>query len=91
VVLGASFDTPADNKTFADAQRFGFHLLSDVDRTVGTAYGAARGPDEQYPDFPRRISYLIDQEGIIRRAYTVTDTAGHASDVLADLTELQGG
>jgi peroxiredoxin Q/BCP len=89
-VFGASFDTPADNKTFAEAQRFAFHLLSDVDRTVGEAYGALRGPDEQYPDFPRRISYLIDQEGVIRRVYTVTDTAGHAGEVLADLAELQG-
>lgn len=87
-MLGASFDTPADNKTFADAQRFGFHLLSDVDKQVGTAYEAARGPDEQYPDFPRRVSYLIDPEGVIARAYTVTDTAGHADEVLGDLAEL---
>jgi peroxiredoxin Q/BCP len=57
---------------------------------VGTAYDAVRGPDEQYPDFPRRISYLIDPGGVIARSYTVTDTAGHAGEVLADLAELQG-
>jgi len=90
VVFGASFDTPADNKAFAEAQRFGFHLLSDVDKQVGTAYRAVRGPDEKFPDFPLRISYLIDPEGVIRRAYTVTDTAGHAGEVLDDLAELQG-
>jgi peroxiredoxin Q/BCP len=90
VVLGASFDTPADNKTFADAQSFGFHLLSDVDRKVGTAYEALRGADEQFPDFPKRVSYLIDPDGVILRNYTVTDTAGHADVVLADLAELQG-
>ena len=90
MVFGASFDTPEDNKAFAVAQRFGFHLLSDVDRQVGTAYDAVRGPDEQYPDFPRRISYLIDPDGVILRSYTVTDTAGHADEVLADLAELQG-
>jgi peroxiredoxin Q/BCP len=88
VVLGASFDTPAENKAFADAERFGFPLLSDVDRSVGTAYQAARAPDEKYADFPKRISYLIDPDGVIRRAYEVTDTAAHADDVLADLATL---
>jgi len=38
-------------------------LLSDVDRAVGRLYGAAKGADEQYPDFPKRITYLIDPEG----------------------------
>jgi peroxiredoxin Q/BCP len=89
VVIGASFDTVEEQKTFADAQSFGFRLLADTDRTVGAAYGAARGPDEQYPDFPKRISYLIDPDGVIRRAYEVTDVDGHADAVLADLEELQ--
>jgi len=38
---------------------------------------------------PKRVSYLIDPEGVIRRAYHVTDTAGHAAEVLADLASLQ--
>jgi len=35
------------------------------------------------------VSYLIDPDGVIRRAYTVTDTAGHAAEVLADLARLR--
>jgi len=85
VILGASFDTPEENRAFADEQSFGYRLLSDVDRSVGAAYEAARAPDEQYPDFPRRVAYLIDPDGIIRKSYEVTDTAGFAADVLADL------
>ena len=48
MILGASFDTPAENLEFATAQNFDYPLLSDVDRRVGTAYEVAREPDEQY-------------------------------------------
>ena len=88
-MLGASFDTPADNKAFADAEGFGFRLLSDVDRSVGTIYGAARPADDQYADYAKRISFLIDPNGVVQRSYEVTDTAAHADDVLNDLAELR--
>jgi peroxiredoxin Q/BCP len=89
-VLGASFDTPEENKAFADAQSFGFHLLSDVDRSVGTAYEVARAPDEPFPEFAQRIAYLIDPDGVIRKAYQVTDVNTFAAEVLDDLAALRG-
>ena len=89
MILGASFDTPAENLEFAEAQRFGYPLLSDVDRAVGTEYHVVRPPDDQYAEFPRRHSFLIDDTGVIRRVYMVTDVAAHASDVLVDLEKLQ--
>jgi len=87
-VLGASFDTPAENLEFATAQEFPFALLSDVDRRVGTAYEVARAADHAYANFPERISYLIDPDGVIRESYAVTDVAGHAELVLSDLRRL---
>ena len=89
-MLGASYDTPEENKAFADAQSFQYRLLSDVDRSVATAYGATRPSDDKYPDFPKRVSFLIDPDGVVRRTYEVTDPAGHADVVLADLDELRG-
>ena len=91
VVLGASFDTPAENLAFATAQEFGYSLLSDADRTVGTAYGAVRDPGDRYAEYPRRIAYLIDPDGVVRRAYDVSDVAGFASAVLRDLDDLGAG
>jgi len=88
-VLGASFDTPEENREFAEAQNFGFRLLSDVDRSVGSAYEVTRPPDAPYPDFPLRIAYLIDPQGTIRKAYEVKDTAGFAAAVLDDLEALK--
>jgi peroxiredoxin len=38
---------------------------------------------------PLRISYLIDPQGVIAKAYEVTDPAGHAAGVVADLQTLR--
>jgi peroxiredoxin Q/BCP len=88
-VFGASFDTPEENKTFADAQNFGFRLLADVDRSVGTLYEVTREPGEPYADYAQRIAYLIDPDGVIRKTYQVTDVGGFAADVLGDLDALR--
>jgi thioredoxin-dependent peroxiredoxin len=84
-IVGVSFDTPEDNKRFADAQQFGFPLLSDVTREVGRRYEVVREEDDQYAEFPMRQSFLIDPRGVLRKVYTVWDVASHADDVLADL------
>jgi thioredoxin-dependent peroxiredoxin len=86
-VFGASFDTTDENRAFRDAQGFTYPLLSDVDKTVGTAYEVVRSPDHKYANFPERHSYLIDPHGVIAAVYDVTDVAQHAADVLRTLRE----
>ena len=88
-ILGASFDTPAENLAFAEAQGFEYPLLCDTDRSVGKLYDVVRGEGEQYVEYPKRHSFLIDGDGMIRKMYVVTDVATHASAVLADLEQLQ--
>ncbi len=88
--MGASFDTPEENKAFADENGFGFTLLSDTDMKVGEMYQVRRSPDEERANYALRIAYLIDPEGTIRKAYEVTDTGGFAAEVLQDLEQLQG-
>jgi peroxiredoxin len=39
--------------------------------------------------FAKRIAYLIDPEGVIRKAYTVKDVNVFADEVLGDLRPLQ--
>ena len=91
MVLGASFDTPGENKAFCDAEGFPFRLLSDTDREVGRRYEVVRAPGEEYADYAKRIAYLIDPEGVIAKSYEVTDVAGFAGQVLADLEALRAG
>ncbi len=86
-ILGASFDTTAENRAFAEAQGFPFRLLSDLDHQTAVAYGVARGPAEKFANFPRRYSFLIDPAGLIHRSYDVTDVAEHAAMVIADVEQ----
>jgi peroxiredoxin len=65
-------------------------LLCDVDRAVGRAYGVERAPDEQYPDFPKRITFLIAPDGTVAKVYEVTDVGAHPDEVLADIRALAG-
>jgi thioredoxin-dependent peroxiredoxin len=86
--VGVSFDTPEDNRAFAETYDAPLRLLSDVDRTAGQAYETARHPDESFPQFAKRRTYLIDPDGRIRKAYRVTDIKAHPAEVLEDLRAL---
>jgi peroxiredoxin len=87
-VLGASFDTPAANKRFADKQGFSFSLLSDIDHAVGSSYGVVRPANHKWAGVPQRVTFLIDPARLVRRVYEVSDVGHHADEVLADLREL---
>jgi peroxiredoxin Q/BCP len=88
VIVGASFDTPKDNGAFAEKFRFPFRLLSDVDRTVGAMYDTRRAPEESSPEYAKRRTYLIDPDGVIARAYRVTDIPAHPGQLLDDIRTL---
>jgi peroxiredoxin Q/BCP len=81
-VLGVSFDPPAQNRAFVDTEHFPFRLLSDGDRTLAVAVGAADSPAQPVT---RRISYLVGPDGKVRAVYASVTPASHARDVLADL------
>ncbi len=59
-ILGVSFNTPEQNKAFAQKYHFTFPLLSDVERKLGVAYGAA---DDATAKNARRIGVIIDGDG----------------------------
>lgn len=80
-VLGVSFDPPADNKAFVDAESLPFHLLSDNDRKLAVAVGAAAS---ESTFFARRISYLVGSDGKVVKAYDNVDPERHAAEVLKD-------
>ena len=82
MILGASFDSPEENKAFKDKFDFPYDLLCDTDRTMGLAYGAAGDADASHP---ARISYLIDPEGKIAKVYGKVVPAEHPDEVLRDL------
>jgi thioredoxin-dependent peroxiredoxin len=81
-VLGVSFDTVEQNAAFARKLGVAFPLLCDVDRSVALAYGACSDPRAPNPE---RVSFLIDEAGIIACAYERVDPRDHPAKVLADI------
>ena len=82
-VLGVSFDQPQDNARFVQEQQFPFCLLSDTERNVAVAVGAADSPQQPVA---RRISYLVGPDGRVLRVYGAVNPATHAEEVLRDMT-----
>ena len=76
-ILGASFDTVEENQTFATRAGLPFPLLCDTDHAVGQAYGAGSA------GFASRITYIIDEYGVITHTFARVNTSTHAQEVLA--------
>ena len=81
-IVGASFDNRKDNAAFAAKNKFPFPLISDTDRKLGVAYGAADSPKDEYA---RRIAYLIDEQGKILQAHPKVDARNYPREQLANL------
>lgn len=56
---------------------------------MGAEYEVTRPADDERANYAMRIAYLIDPEGVIRKAYEVTDVTGFAAEVLDDVQALQ--
>ena len=56
--------------------------MSDTDKKIGLAYGAAEDAQAQYP---ARISYLIGADGKIEKAYGKVKASEHPQKALEEL------
>ena len=70
VVLGVSKDTVASHKRFEEKHGLPFTLLSDKELSVITAYGVLRPAKDGKPAGGEiRSTYLIDEDGVIVKAF----------------------
>lgn len=81
-IFGVSFDPPADNAKFVEAEGFPFRLLSDSDRKLASEIGAVASPSQAYAS---RISYLVGPDGKVEKAYATVSPNAHAGEILGDL------
>jgi peroxiredoxin Q/BCP len=85
-VYGVSYDRPGTNRRFAERHRLPFLLLSDGDRELAEAVGAAR----LLLPVPKRISYLVGADGRVLVPYSSVRPSTHAREVLEDLRRQRG-
>ncbi len=78
-VLGVSADSPESHTKFRAKYHLPFTLLSDPEKLVIAQYGA-----KSLIGITKRISYLIDEAGIISKVYPKVDPASHAGEILVD-------
>jgi peroxiredoxin Q/BCP len=85
-VLGVSADDVKSHKAFADKFHLPFSLLADPDKAIIQAYGVANAWMGGF--IAKRVTFLIDRQGVIRRILQEVDTAGHDRQVLEALKKL---
>ena len=70
VILGVSKDSVASHKRFEEKHGLPFTLLSDPELQVITAYDVLKPPKDDKPSKSvSRSTYLIDEDGIIVKAF----------------------
>lgn len=79
-VLGVSTDDITSHRVFAEKHGLNFDLLADPDGLVTARFGV-RAP---VGGIALRISYLVDDEGVIRKVYPKVDVKAHARQIADD-------
>jgi len=86
VVLGVSKDSVASHKKFEEKYGLPFTLLSDADLSVITAYDVLRQNKDGKPSKSLiRSTYLIDEEGVIVKAFGGVKPKDNAAQMLEEL------
>jgi peroxiredoxin Q/BCP len=71
IVIGVSADPPERHRIFAEQQRLPFLLVSDRDGSLRKAYGVPK----TLGILPGRVTFVIDQAGIVRHVFTALFSA----------------
>ena len=82
-----SADSSKKQKKFCDKQEFQYPMLSDEEKDVLKAYGVwgqKKFMGREY-DGIFRNTYVIDEKGLIEKAYKKVNVKTHVQDILAEL------
>lgn len=86
-VIGVSKDTAATHKRFEEKYNLPFTLLADPDKTVLQAYDVWKEKKSggKVSMGTVRTTYLIDENGMIQRAFGKVKAADNPAQMLAEL------
>src|SRR5437762_5583933 len=86
-VVGVSMDSETSHQKFTTDHQLNFPLLADRDASICKAFGVAR-LGGWLP--PRRVTFVIDRDGIVRKVITGELSADtHVDGALTALRELR--
>ena len=79
IVLGVSMDDEASHKAFTEKYGLPFQLLADTDGAITKAYDVEGG------GYSKRVTYIINSEGMISYVDDKVKTDSHAKDILQSI------
>jgi len=79
-VIGISPDSVEQHQQFSNKYNLPFALIADADFAIQKAYGTA--PGGGLLSGTHRVTFVIDENGIITRIITHADTRNHAKQIL---------
>jgi len=84
IILGVSPDTPASHEKFKEKMCFPFELLADEDKSLCELFGVWKEKSMYGRKFMgvERSTFLIDEQGVLRREWRKVKVPGHAAAVL---------
>ncbi|MCE7933878.1 MAG: peroxiredoxin [Chlorobi bacterium CHB2] len=80
VIFGVSLDDQASHQAFTEKFSLNFPLLVDSGGEICAAYGVPVNNR-----WPKRVTFLVNKEGIISKVWEQVHVAAHATEVLQEL------
>lgn len=92
VILGVSRDNLASHESFKSKQCFPFDLIADEDEALCKAFDVIKEKNLYGKKSLgiERSTFIVDVNGILRRAYRKVKVENHVMSVLNDLREIVG-
>ena len=83
-VLGVSTDNEASHKEFQQKYNLPFSLVADTDKSINEKYGVWVEKERDGKKFmgTARVTFIIDEKGVITDIIDKVDTKEHASQIL---------
>jgi thioredoxin-dependent peroxiredoxin len=87
-VIGVSTQDVTSHRRFAQANNLGFPLIADPDRAIAKSYGVIGGGGlfaitKALLGVADRVTFIIDEQGIITHIIGIPNSWNHAEEVLA--------
>src|SRR6266436_704308 len=89
VIVGVSVQDEDSHQKFCTKEGLSFKLLADTKQEVSTQYDSVM--NFGVVKVSARHTFLIDQDGVVRKVFLDVKPQQHSEQVLSALAELQGG
>ena len=84
-VIGVSTDTIKRQAGFKEKHALNFPLIADSDKSIVELFGVKQA----MVGVAKRVTFLIDRNGVIRHIWPQVKVSGHVDEIIAKIEELK--